>query len=148
MAKKFIFKFEKTLSHKERIEKESFVNLKNGRERLEIAENEKMELLNKKEEILYDFIKVKEGKIDIQTIQMYNNYLLSQEKKIIQKIEEIENKIEEVKELENIFFELRKEKKAFEKLKEKHFEEYKKKNEIEEQKIIDEISNNMYNRGE
>lgn len=135
---KYSFRLEKVLNYKETVE---------GFKKTEYGEiNQK---LNEEEEILQKYNLYKENLIDkknqstektnIGNLKLFNNYL----KDISKNIEDQEKKINKTKEeLEIAKEELlvaMQEKKSFEKLKEKDYEEYLDESKKEEAKIIDEI---------
>ncbi|TDT69136.1 flagellar FliJ protein [Hypnocyclicus thermotrophus] len=142
----FKFKFQKALDYK--LEEEH--QAKDIYFRIQEKKNKKLKekeiLINRKAELHQEFKAYKVGNIDINSLKNYNNFIL----KINNEIEEfnkelniIEKNLEKAREE---FFEIRKERKIFEKLKEKQLEEYKKNMQKKEDKLIDELSNNLYNR--
>ncbi len=146
--KKFSFKFETVLRVKEKKEEE----LKRELMRLQALRIEQEQLLekidNEKRRAYGEKAREKQGGIDIMSLVYYEAYLNNLRKKISateKKIKELEKKADD-KRVEVI--EASKEKKIFEKLKEKHFSEFKKMVVSNEQKQLDEIAVNKYNRDE
>ncbi len=142
----FKFKFQKALDYKIQLEDEAKARLQKKKEE-ERAEIEKLNII-KDERVL--FIKKYEentrGKLDIKMLTEYSNYLVIIEKKIEEQIKKIEEISLQVEKLQGEYFESVKERKIFEKLKEKEKYKYTEEENKTEQKMIDEISNNLYNR--
>ncbi len=142
----FKFKLQKALEIKEKEEEEKRVELL---EKQKILEKELEKLSGIEDEIgktLDSYSKSKNGSLDINTMLSFENFLrkLKENKKDqIEIVDLYRNKVEECK---DNFLEARKEKKIFEKLKEKSYEKYMEESLREEQKFIDELSSNMYNR--
>lgn len=146
--KKFSFKFETVLRVKEKKEEE----LKRALMRLQALRIEQEQLLekidNEKRRVYGAKAAEKQGGVDIMSLVNYEAYLNNLRRKISaaeKKIKELEKKADD-KRVEVI--EASKEKKIFEKLKEKHFSEFKKTIVSNEQKQLDEIAVNKYNRDE
>ena len=90
--------------------------------------------------------KIQHGKIDIAALTYCNNYLNIFEKTIKSEEKKLQELSLQVEKLQQDYFECVKERKIFEKLKEKDKEKYTAELEKEEQKLVDEISNNLFNR--
>lgn len=132
------FRLEKLLNYKETIEGFKKTEYGQVHQRLNEEEGRLLDYNLYKENLLKD----KEGlirKTNIGNLKLFNNYL----KDISKNIENQEQLVEETKEeLEKVKKELliaRQEKKSFEKLKEKDYEEYLEESKKKEEKIIDEI---------
>ena len=143
----FKFKFQKALEYKEKLEDEAKerVRKKKEEEKLQI---EKIEIMyTEKKDFLAEYEKKQHGKIDIAALTYCNNYLNIFEKTIKSEEKKLQELSLQVEKLQQDYFECVKERKIFEKLKEKDKEKYTAELEKEEQKLVDEISNNLFNRG-
>lgn len=113
-------------------------------------ERTEIEKLNIMKEQRIIFIKKYEentrGRLDIKMLTDYSNYLVIIEKEIEQQQKKIEELSLQVEKLQGEYFESVKERKIFDKLKEKEKDKYTEEEAKNEQKLIDEISNNLYNR--
>lgn len=142
----FKFKFQKALDYKIQLEDEAKARVQKKKEE-ERTEIEKLNIM-KDERVL--FIKKYEenthGRLDIKMLTDYSNYLVIIEKKIEEQIKKIEDISLQVEKLQGEYFESVKERKIFDKLKEKEKDKYTEEEAKTEQKLIDEISNNLYNR--
>lgn len=142
----FKFKLQKALEIKEKEEEEKRIELL---EKQKILERELGKLSEIEDEItktLDSYSMSKNGSLDINTMLSYENFLKKlkgNKESQIEIVELYKNRVEECKEN---FLEARKDKKIFEKLKEKSYEKYMEESLREEQKFIDELSSNMYNR--
>ena len=146
--KKFSFKFETVLRVKEKKEEE----LKRELMRLQALKIEQEHLHERidreRNQVHAEKGREKEAGIDIMRLVYYETYLNNLRKKIHateMKIKEF-GKMADDKRDEVI--QASKEKKIFEKLKEKHFNEFKKTIISNEQKQLDEVAINKYNRNE
>lgn len=142
----FKFKLQKALEIKEKEEEEKRIELL---EKQKILERELGKLSEIEDEItktLDSYSMSKNGSLDINTMLSYENFLKKlkgNKESQVEVVKLYKNKVEECKEN---FLEARKDKKIFEKLKEKSYEKYMEESLREEQKFIDELSSNMYNR--
>ncbi len=134
----FNFKLEKVLNYKETIE---------GFKKAEYGEiNQK---LNEEEKKLHDYNDYKENlindrnqyevKTNIGNLKLFNNYLRDVSKNIENQEEKVDKTKEELEKIKEELLIAMQEKKSFEKLKEKDYEEYLDESKKEEAKIIDEI---------
>lgn len=142
----FKFKFQKALDHKKKQEDLAAEDLRKKQFEKTEAEDELKILEDDLRVFLNEYENLKKGRLDINTLRNHEMYLSVLKNKILKQNESIEKMIEEIKKLEEVFLELRKERKTFEKLKEKYKETYDYEEKRDEQKLIDELSNNMYNR--
>ncbi|BDU50479.1 flagellar export protein FliJ [Haliovirga abyssi] len=142
----FKFRFQKALEFKQKEEDIIKDELKQKRYELNILQEKLIEVENEIKIFMKKYSEMKQNRINIMMIKNYDSFLLRlKKKKEISEIN-IKEKEKEIEKSEELYFEKRKEKKTFEKLKEKYFERYKEEEIKKEQKFIDEISNNMYNR--
>lgn len=142
----FNYRFQKALDHYEKLEKDASNDLIKKNNEIKEKENE-IDLIEKN--IIELKEKLKEslsGNIDIKLINSYQNYIQVKESNKLKESDKLKNLIKQKDDIEKDYFEKREQRKIFEKLKEKHKEKYIQENEKMEQKIIDEITNNMYNR--
>ncbi|NLL81341.1 MAG: flagellar export protein FliJ [Tissierellia bacterium] len=130
------FSMEKILDWREDLEKASM-------ERFALTQNElnqeklKLSNLYKEYESLKErFVKYKSAN-EIKQYQLYKSDL---EKKIELQIQVVEEKTNELEERRLELVDAQKDRKIMEKLKEKDYENYKEKENLEEQKFLDEIS--------
>ena len=142
----FKFKFQKALEYKLELEEDAKYFLLKKREE-EAEENRKLnEILEKEREFITQYEKIKIGKIDVNKIREYQSYFEVIEREKKEQGEKLKKSSLEVEEAQNSYFEARKERKIFDKLKEKSKEEYEKEELKKEQNVMDEISNNIFNR--
>lgn len=135
---KFNFKFERLLDYKKTLENHKKSEYRNIQQKLikeeEILKNYcefKNELKKKKNE--------SSNKINVASLQLYNNYI-NDMNEIISTQKELVNKAEnQLKTVKSELLEIRKEKRAFERLKENKHEEYLYCVKKEEEKLIDTI---------
>ena len=142
----FKFKFQKALDYKLELE-ENAKHILHEKIEEENIEKKKLEGIIEKERVfLIEYEKIKTGRLDLNKLKEYQNYLevIEKEKKIQGEI--LEKLSLEVKKAEENYFEARKERKIFDRLKEKSEEEYKIEEIKKEQNVMDEISNNIFNR--
>ena len=142
----FKFKFQKALDYKLELE-ENAKHILHEKIEEENIEKKKLEGIIEKERLfLIEYEKIKRGRLDLNKLKEYQNYLevIEKEKKIQGEI--LEKLSLEVKKAEENYFEARKERKIFDRLKEKSEEEYKMEEIKKEQNVMDEISNNIFNR--
>ena len=142
----FKFKFQKALDYKLELE-ENAKHILHEKIEEENIEKKKLEGIIEKERVfLIEYEKIKRGILDLNKLKEYQNYLevIEKEKKIQGEI--LEKLSLEVKKAEENYFEARKERKIFDRLKEKSEEEYKIEEIKKEQNVMDEISNNIFNR--
>ncbi len=142
----FKFRFQKALEHYIDLEKEAERNLVEKNNKIIEIQQKIYGLEKTSKNMKYDLQKVLSGPLNILLIQDYQNYINVKSQEIMKERNLLENLQNEKDQLQEEYFERRKERKTFEKLREQHFEKYKKDEEKKEQKIIDEITNNMYNR--
>lgn len=142
----FKFKFEKALEYKMELEEEAKYILLKAREKEE-DETKKLEnILAKEKEFIKEYEKIKTGKLDINKMIEYQSYFELIEKDKKNQRETLQKVSLEVEKAQETYFEARKERQIFDKLKEKSEEEYKKEELKREQNVMDEISNNIFNR--
>ena len=142
----FKLKFQKALDYKLELE-ENAKHILHEKIEEENIEKKKLEGIIEKERVfLIEYEKIKRGILDLNKLKEYQNYLevIEKEKKIQGEI--LEKLSLEVKKAEENYFEARKERKIFDRLKEKSEEEYKMEEIKKEQNVMDEISNNIFNR--
>jgi len=146
--KKFQFKFETVLKVKENKEQE----LKKELLKLIALKTEQEMMLNdinlEKKRISQEKLNNKSELLNIQSYIFYENYINSLRRQItsIEKvIKELEKRADDKREE---VIEASKEKKIFEKLKERHYENFKKLVIQNEQKVLDEIAIGKFNRKE
>lgn len=142
----FKFKLQKALDIK--IQEED-LKRKELTDKQQLLENEKEKLNqinNKIIEMIHSYSKNKTGSLNIALMNSYENFIrkLKLEKEDqIDIVDLVEKKVEEAK---NMFLEVRKERKIFEKLKEKRYENFMKEELKKEQNFIDELSTSIFNR--
>ena len=142
----FKFKFQKALEYKLQIEDEAkYLLLKKKEE--EQAEQEKLEnIIESEKKFMLEYKNIKTGKLDINKMVEYQSYLDKIEKEKELQKEAVEQAEMEVEKAEKDYFEARKDRKIFDKLKEKAESDYNKEEQKKEQNLMDEISNNIFNR--
>ncbi|MCX8092816.1 MAG: flagellar export protein FliJ [Candidatus Goldbacteria bacterium] len=144
--KKFQFKFETVLKVKEKKEEQ----LKRELLKLHKLQYEQHQILEKikEEKLMISNDKSSETVTDIQSLIYYEQYLNLLRKQIDdtnKKIQELQNQIDNKREE---VIQASKEKKTFERLKTHYLNEYNKIIIANEQKVLDEIAINKYNRKE
>ncbi|NLK62474.1 MAG: hypothetical protein GX287_03390 [Fusobacteria bacterium] len=142
----FKYRFKKALEHYEQLEKDAGNELVKKNNEIKDKEHQIDLIKNQIINIKDDLIKILSGRLDIQRLNHYQQYIELKNKELLSENENLKQLIVERNDIEKDYFEKREQRKIFEKLKEKHYEKYLKEQEIEEQKLIDEITNSMYNR--
>jgi flagellar FliJ protein len=142
----FKFKFEKALEHKIKEEKKAQENFLKRKSEKEHEEQRLIEIDNEIIRLLSEYEETKKGRLDINLMLSYEKFIKAVKTKRIEQLELIDAATIRMTKAQDVFIELRKERKIFEKLKEKQKEAYEKEELKKEQKLIDELSNNMYNR--
>jgi flagellar protein FliJ len=142
----FRFKFQKAFEYKLEIEEDAKYNLLKKREKEEEEKKKLEDILKKEKEFIIEYEKIKIGRLDVNKMIEYQSYFEVIEKEKKNQREYLQKVSLEVIKLQEDYFEARKERKIFDKLKEKAEEEYKKEELKKEQNIMDEISNNIFNR--
>lgn len=142
----FRFRFQKALEQKEQEEKEAKNRLFLQREKLESARKNREKIDEEVYQFMQEYSSKKSGKIDIETLRKYEEYLGHLKKEASKAVQKQEEASKAVETAEEEFIEARKEVKMFEKLKEKQYEKYLKEENEKEIKLIDELSNSIYNR--
>lgn len=142
----FKFRFEKALEHKIKEEKKAQEDFLKKKAQKEHEEERLIEIDNEISKLLSDYEDSKKGRLDINLMLSYEKFIKSMKFKRVEQLDLIDAAIMRMTKAQDSFIELRKERKIFEKLKEKQKETYDKEELKKEQKLIDELSNNMYNR--
>lgn len=113
---------------------------------LDQLNNELNTIQNNINDLLIQYEENSKGALKINIINQINGYLgVLKQKKELKKIE-IDQKKDVIQEVQDEYISIRQEKMTYEKLKEKYYERYREEELKKEQKIIDEISNNMHFR--
>lgn len=144
--KKFQFKFETVLKVKESIEEK----LKKELLKLHKLQYEQYQILEKikeeKKQISHDI--TKQLNTDIQSLIFFEQYLNLLRKQIDETMKKIQDLQKQIDTKRDEYINASKEKKTFERLKENYLNEYNKLIISNEQKILDEIAINKFNRKE
>ena len=143
---KFNFKLEKVLSYKEQQEEMFQQELAQIKVKLKEANDELNRLLHNKEELQIKIKEQEKGKIDLQKAINYRDYIEVLKVKIKEQ-EEVVSEIEAIlEECRQKLLEKKKECEMLKKLKERKFTEYQTEFFRKEQKSIDELATNNFNR--
>lgn len=142
----FIFKFQKALEFKQKEEDAAQREYQKSLDLLEREQNKLKEIKNSIDETLKKYENSKKGRIDIKQLTFFESYLNRLKTDYLNQDEICEILKKKTQHLFENFLELRKERKILVKLKEKQFADYEEKERKDEAKMLDELSNNMFNR--
>jgi len=135
----FKFKYENLLNLVEKKENDIKNALSCAYNELHLEE-EKLYILKKEEHNYFSILKDKSSNgCKLSTLKNIDDYIKNLHLKIKRQNDKIAEKKEKIQFIKNKLIEISKEKKIFEKLKEKKFEEYKTFLKLEEDKIIDQL---------
>ena len=141
----FKYQFETILNLKIRMEDMKKGELKLALEKLQ-KEKEKLTNLNNEKETQYKVFKEKqEEKFTAEDLRAFNNYINALNKKIDEQATMVLKEEKKVSKVREELVKVSKEKKMFEKLKEKKYEEYMQEYYAAEQQVVDNIVSFKYN---
>lgn len=136
---KFKFKFQKILEAKERMEDAKKNEFAKKIQEIEAVKESVVLLDKEKEELKMKYQRELKVGMDINSVKAMNNYFKIMDDKKNHYLKLIEIKNNELEKIKEEYLSLMKDRKSFENLKEKEFDEFKEQEKIEEAKTIDEI---------
>ncbi|MCT4584024.1 MAG: flagellar export protein FliJ [Peptostreptococcaceae bacterium] len=136
---KFKFKFQKILEAKERMEDAKKNEFAKKIQEIEAIKESVLLLDQEKEELKIKYQRELETGMDINSAKRMNSYFKIMDDKKTYYLKLIEIKNNELEIIKNEYLSLMKDRKSFENLKEKDFNEFREQEKIEEAKTIDEL---------
>lgn len=136
---KFKFKFQKILEAKERMEDAKKNEFAKKIQEIEAVKESVLLLDKEKEELKMKYQRELKIGMDINSVKAMNNYFKIMDDKKNRYLKLIEIKNNELEKIKEEYLSLMKDRKSFENLKEKEFDEFKEQEKIQEAKTIDEI---------
>ena len=141
----FKYQFETILNLKIRMEDMKNAELKLALERLENEKNKLKKLVSEKEVEEENIKEKQKEKFTADDLRFFNNYISSLNRKIEYQATIVKKEEKNVEKVREELIKASKEKKMFEKLKEKKYEEYMHEYYAQEQQVVDNIVSFKYN---